>query len=71
MPQVEFECDGEAPADPEAVAELGADMWVEEHAAVTTPHPASTVLEASPMRDNLVDPVSRGVGNTPDSIECA
>lgn len=55
--KVDFECDGEAPADPGAVAELGVDMWVEERAdtATTTPHPASTVLEAAPLHDNLVD----------------
>lgn len=56
--QVEFECEGEAPSDPEAVAVLGADMWTEDpEDTPTTPYPASSVLAAAPIHDNLVGTV--------------
>ncbi|XP_052131378.1 uncharacterized protein LOC113203853 [Frankliniella occidentalis] len=53
--RVEFECDGDPPADAAAVAVLGADMW-EDDFATTTPFPTSSVLLAADPRDNLVDP---------------
>ncbi|KAK3921276.1 CCN family member 1, partial [Frankliniella fusca] len=53
--KVEFECEGDPPADPAAVAVLGADMW-EEDPTTTTPFPTSSVLLAADARDNVVDP---------------